>query len=155
PIPGEDGATFARDPDGTILPGLIETLHQARSVAMAEGNEPLSRAIKILMNSFYGVLGTPGCRFFDARLATSITRRGHAVIERAPAFFVSQGLPVLYGDTDSLFVHLAGEPGEEAAGERGRALAAAIIETLANEILRDYGVESRLELKFESHYLRF
>ena len=155
PIPGEDRAQFARDPEETILPGLIEALHQARSRAMAEGNEPLSRAIKILMNSFYGVLGTPGCRFFDPRLPSSITRRGHAVIERARAFFEAEGLPVLYGDTDSLFVHLAGEPGEEAANGRGRALAAAITETLAREIRREYGVESHLELKFEAHYLRF
>ncbi len=86
PLPGEDGATFARDPERTILPALIETLHEARSRAMAD-NEALSRAIKILMNSFYGVLGTPGCRFFDSRLPTSITRkRGNAVIERARAF---------------------------------------------------------------------
>src|SRR6185369_3448006 len=66
PVPGEDGATFARK--GAILPELITTLHDARSVAMAEENAALSRAIKILMNSFYGVLGTPGCRFFDPKL---------------------------------------------------------------------------------------
>ena len=35
--------------------------------AKAAGDEPLSQAIKIIMNSFYGVLGTPGCRFFDAQ----------------------------------------------------------------------------------------
>ncbi len=155
PLPGEDGATFARDPDGTILPGLIETLHDDRSRAMADGNEALSRAIKILMNSFYGVLGTPGCRFFDARLPTSITRRGHAVIERARSFFVEKGLPVLYGDTDSLFVHVAGEPPEDAVRARGRALAAELTRALSEEIRRDLRVESHLELKFEAHYLRF
>ena len=117
PLPGEDGATFARGM--AILPSLIATLHEERSQAMAAKNEPLSRAIKILMNSFYGVLGTPGCRFFDARLPTSITRRGHAIIERARAFFVERGLTVLYGDTDSLFVHLEGDPTESEAKARG------------------------------------
>ena len=155
PLPGEDGATFARAPDRSILPALIETLHQARSQAMAAKNEALSRAIKILMNSFYGVLGTPGCRFFDSRLPTSITRRGHAVIERARRFFTESGLPVLYGDTDSLFVHLAGSVSEGSAKERGEALAAELTRTLAEEIRRDLGVESHLELRFESHYLRF
>ncbi len=153
PLPGEDGATFARD--GAILPALIETLHEARSQAMAAKNEALSRAIKILMNSFYGVLGTPGCRFFDARLPTSITRRGHAVIERARAFFVERGFVVLYGDTDSLFVHIDGITGESDARERGRALAAELTRTLADEIRRALDVESHLELRFESHYLRF
>ncbi len=155
PLPGEDGATFARDPARAILPALIETLHDARSRAMAEKNEALSRAIKILMNSFYGVLGTPGCRFFDSRLPTSITRRGHAVIERARAFFVERGLPVLYGDTDSLFVHMAGAPGEGVARERGQALAAELTRAIAGEIRRELDVESHLELRFESHYLRF
>ncbi len=153
PVPGEDGATFARD--GAILPELISTLHDARSAAMATDNAALSRAIKILMNSFYGVLGTPGCRFFDPRLPTSITRRGHAIIERARAFLESQGLPVIYGDTDSLFVHDRGAPTEEAAAARGHALAAELTRLLAEELARDYRVESHLELRFESHYLRF
>jgi DNA polymerase-2 len=155
PVPGESGATFARE--GAILPALIETLHDARSRAMAAKNDALSRAIKILMNSFYGVLGTPGCRFFDPRLPTSITRRGHAVIERARAFFVARGLAVLYGDTDSLFVHLEGAPGptESEARERGKALAAELTRTIADEIRRDLDLESHLELRFESHYLRF
>ncbi len=164
PLPGEDGATFTRDSETAILPGLIETLHDARSRAMADGNDALSRAIKILMNSFYGVLGAPGCRFFDPRLPTSITRRGHAVIERARAFFVENGLPVLYGDTDSLFVHLEGiaagtgagrEAGEDAVRERGHTLAAELTRVLAEEIRAELDVPSYLELKFEAHYLRF
>lgn len=156
PVPGEDGATFARE--GAILPGLIATLHDARSAAMATNDAALSRAIKILMNSFYGVLGTPGCRFFDPRLPTSITRRGHAIIERARSFFEGIGLPVIYGDTDSLFVHVGRDEAlttDEARAARGRSLASELTRLLAEEIARDYRVESHLELRFESHYLRF
>jgi DNA polymerase-2 len=153
PIPGFDGATFARR--GAILPELLETLHDARSAAMAGGHDALSRAIKIVMNSFYGVLGTPGCRFFDARLPTSITRRGHEMIERARGFFEAQGLPVLYGDTDSLFVRPARDLSDHEAAALGDELAAGLTRTLTAEILRDFRVESRLELRFETHYLRF
>jgi DNA polymerase-2 len=154
PVSGEDGATFARE--GAILPDLIVKLHEARSAAMATSNAALSRAIKILMNSFYGVLGTPGCRFFDPRLPTSITRRGHAIIERARAFFEAEGLPVIYGDTDSLFVHVQrGGATDEAIADRGRALASTLTRVLSEEIARDYRLESHLELRFESHYLRF
>ncbi len=154
PVPGFDGATFARH--GAILPGLLETLHEARSRATTGGHDALSRAIKIVMNSFYGVLGTPGCRFFDARLPTSITRRGHEMIERARVFFEAQGLPVLYGDTDSLFVrpHRELHDGKEPA-PLGRKAATTLTRTLADEIAREFRVESRLELRFESHYLRF
>jgi DNA polymerase-2 len=155
-VPGEDGATFARD--GAILPELIATLHEARRTAIAKGDAALSRAIKILMNSFYGVLGTPGCRFFEPRLPTSITRRGHAIIDRARVFFEAEGLPVIYGDTDSLFVHVAGSDtpvGEEDLRARGRSLAETLTRVIASEIARDYRLESHLELRFESHYLRF
>jgi DNA polymerase-2 len=154
PVPGAEGATFARS--GAILPTLLDALHEARLKAIDGGHVALSRAIKIVMNSFYGVLGTPGCRFYDARLPTSITRRGHAILERARVFFEAAGLPVLYGDTDSVFVH-AGGVGEtpEALALRGRALAATLTETLGREIAHDFRVESRLELRFDAHYARF
>lgn len=153
PIAGEEGATFARE--GAILPELISSLHERRTVAMTANNAALSRAIKILMNSFYGVLGTPGCRFFDSRLPTSITRRGHAIIERARGFFEGQGLPVIYGDTDSLFVHVTDGGSEVDLAERGRTLATTLTKTLAGEIAHEHRVESFLELRFESHYLRY
>lgn len=153
PIAGEEGATFARE--GAILPELISSLHDRRTVAMTANNAALSRAIKILMNSFYGVLGTPGCRFFDSRLPTSITRRGHAIIERARGFFEGQGLPVIYGDTDSLFVHVRDGGSEVDLAERGRTLATTLTKTLAGEIAQEHRVESFLELRFESHYLRY
>lgn len=153
PIAGEDGATFARG--AAILPELIAMLHEARSCAMGQGNAALSRAIKIVMNSFYGVLGTPGCRFFDPRLPTSITRRGHAIIERARRFFVDRGLPVIYGDTDSLFVHVEGAPTEDDAAASGRAFATELTELLARELRAEHRVESHLELRFDAHYLRF
>jgi DNA polymerase-2 len=152
-VPGDGVVRFARN--GAILPELIATLHDARSEAMAAKNDALSRAIKILMNSFYGVLGTPGCRFFDARLPTAITRRGHAIIERARSFFDGEGLRVLYGDTDSLFVHRLDAPSESQAAAQGRALAQAFTRKLADEIAQEFRVDSHLELRFESHYLRF
>lgn len=158
PIPGEDGAVFARDPDRSILPDLIRSLFEARVKALAEDNAPLSRAIKILMNSFYGVLGTPGCRFFDSRLPTSITRRGHAIIERARSWFEhDHGLHVIYGDTDSLFVHLKDSTGasQESIRARGQEMASSFTKLLADEIAREHRIESYLELRFESHYLRF
>lgn len=138
-----------------ILPELVTGLHEARTRAMESKNQALSRAIKILMNSFYGVLGTPGCRFFDPRLPTAITTRGHAIIARARAFFEDRGLLVVYGDTDSLFVALRDAGDEAAVATLGRALASELTKRLAEEIRAEHGLESHLELRFESHYLRF
>lgn len=47
----------------TLLPKMIEELWSARDQAKREGEKAFSQAIKIIMNSFYGVLGSSGCRF--------------------------------------------------------------------------------------------
>ena len=88
------------------LPDLIKTLWQARDVAKRENNAAVSQAIKIIMNSFYGVLGSPGCRFFDQRLSSSITLRGHEILQRTSEWIEQRGYSVIYGDTDSVFVWL-------------------------------------------------
>ncbi len=153
PVPGFDGARFARE--GAILPEVVATLAAARGRALAAGDEPLQRAIKILMNSLYGVLGSSGCRFFDPRMASSITLRGHEIIERSRALFEAKGLPVLYGDTDSLFVRLADDLDEAACRAEGARLAAETTAYFRDAIAREHRLESHLELRFDAHYLRF
>ncbi len=91
PVPGFQGARFSRDRH--ILPGLIADIWRARDRAKAAGSEATSRAIKIIMNSFYGVLGTPGCRFFEPRLAASITLRGHGDHHSKPRVDREGGTP--------------------------------------------------------------
>jgi DNA polymerase II len=142
-----DPLALARPGSDPILPEMIRTLHEARAAATASGNAALGRAIKILMNSFYGVLGTPGCRFYDPRLPTSITTRGHAIIEYARAFFEARDLRVVYGDTDSLFVL--------APNADGQALADSLNRELREKLAREERVESHLELRFDAHYLQF
>lgn len=152
-IPGFEGGTFARDRH--ILPGIIETLWAARDEAKVRGDAARSRVIKILMNSFYGVLGTPGCRFFSPKLASSITRRGHEIIMESRRFIEARELAVIYGDTDSLFV-LLGEGRDEAACLAAGAELADELNAFWRERLRtELKLESRLEVEFETHYLNF
>src|SRR5690606_23551055 len=153
PVLGYDGGTFARE--GHILPELIRSMWQARDVAKRENNAALSQAIKILMNSFYGVLGTPGCRFFDPRLASSITRRGHQIITQTRDAIEARGLPVIYGDTDSLFVLLGPSRNEEECRRVGGELARDLNAWWAARLSEEHRLESFLELEFETHYLKF
>ncbi len=67
------------------------------------------------------MLGTTACRFFDPRLASSITMRGHQIMRQTKALIEAQGYDVIYGDTDSTFVWLKGAHSKEAA-KIGRAL---------------------------------
>lgn len=153
PVPGFLGGKFARE--GSILPGLIEELWRARDEAKRNGDAPLSQAVKILMNSFYGVLGTTACRFHDARLASSITRRGHDIIRQSHKYIEDSGLDVIYGDTDSLFVHLGDDVAENEARSRGEALAADLSTWWRQRVEQEFGVQSFLELEFETHFLKF
>ncbi len=152
-IEGFEGARFSRD--RSILPGLIEDLWRARDRAKAAGEEATSRAIKIIMNSFYGILGTPGCRFFEPRLVASITRRGHEIIGRSKEWIEGESLRVIYGDTDSLFVLLGPGPKEEECRALGADLALRLNRRWAEEVARRHRLDSHLELEFDSHYLRF
>ena len=153
PVEGFGGGRFSREQH--ILPGLIETLWAARDDAKRRNDAALSRAIKILMNSFYGVLGTPGCRFFSPKLASSITRRGHEIITRSRDWIEARGHPVIYGDTDSLFVHVVGERTESQCREVGAELARDLNAWWRTRVAEEHRVESALEVELETLYLRF
>jgi DNA polymerase-2 len=152
-IPGFAGARFDRRRH--ILPQLITQLWSSRDEAKRKHDSARSYAIKILMNSFYGVLGTPACRFFDPRLASSITLRGHEIITRSREQLERAGHEVIYGDTDSLFVRVAQPAPPDACEALGRQLAAALNGFWRDAIAREHQLESQLEVEFDTHYLRF
>ncbi|MGB1142508.1 MAG: DNA polymerase II, partial [Halioglobus sp.] len=152
-IPGFLEAQFARE--GHILPDLIAELWRQRDAAKSASDEPLSQAIKIIMNSFYGVLGSTGCRFFDARLASSITRRGHEILQRTRDYIEASGHRVIYGDTDSVFVWIRDAASNAEAEASGRELERDLNAWWRTELAKEYGVDSVLELEFETHYRRF
>lgn len=152
-VEGYRGARFARQQH--ILPQLVEKLAQAREQAKLNQDAPLSQAIKIIMNSLYGVLGSRGCVFHDARLASSITMRGHWIMQTTKAWIEQQGYQVIYGDTDSTFVWLGEHHGIEDPVAFGHQLAANITQKWREHIKQAFALDSSLELEFDSHYQRF
>ncbi|MFP3517080.1 DNA polymerase II [Pseudomonas sp. SIMBA_077] len=152
-VPGFRGARFSRTQH--CLPSIIERVANGREVAKREKNAPLSQALKIIMNAFYGVLGSSGCRFFDTRLASSITLRGHEIMLKTRALIEAQGYSVIYGDTDSTFVWLRSEHSEADAARIGRELVQHVNQWWLAHVRDEYGLTSALELQFETHYSRF
>lgn len=158
-VEGFNGAFFSRE--GHILPGIIEQLSAARDQAKKNKNAPLSHAIKIIMNSFYGVLGSTGCRFFDPRVCSSITLRGHDIIQASRDWIEQQGYAVIYGDTDSLFVWLENNcqgkkpKSPEQCQKIGSRLAKELNQWWTRKIQEEFQLKSALEIQFETHYLRF
>ncbi|MCP5080258.1 MAG: DNA polymerase II, partial [Alphaproteobacteria bacterium] len=153
PLPGFLEATFSREQH--ILPGLIDELWKARDEAKRDHNAPLSQAIKIIMNSFYGVLGSNGCRFYSPQLASSITRRGHEIITQSRDRIEELGHKVIYGDTDSLFVLLGPSHGARSAQETGRFLMEDLNRWWSRALADRYGIACHLEVEFETHFTRF
>jgi DNA polymerase-2 len=152
-VPGFRGARFSRTRH--CLPSIVSRVAEGRETAKREHNAPLSQALKIIMNAFYGVLGSSGCRFFDTRLASSITLRGHEIMLRTRKLIEEQGHAVIYGDTDSTFVWLRRPHGQEEAANIGHALVKHVNDWWRAHVRDEYGLESALELQFEIHYKRF
>ncbi len=153
PVPGFDGAQFSRERH--ILPGLIESLWSARDEAKAKKDKALSQAIKILMNSFYGVLGTPGCRFANAQLVASITRRGHEILAQTRDFIETEGFSVIYGDTDSVFVHAGAGLDAHVCQALGQELARKLNRYFQDSVHERFRLPCYLEVEFEAHYQEF
>ncbi|MAV60240.1 MAG: hypothetical protein CND89_01560 [Marine Group II euryarchaeote MED-G38] len=101
-----------------LVPQLLEHLMQSRDLHKAaykkaneEGNEEqsflqdqLQYAVKILMNSFYGVFASSFYRFTDPKLGASITEWARHNIKEIIRQLDDEGKHVVYSDTDSIFV---------------------------------------------------
>ncbi len=152
-VAGFREARFSRQTH--CLPAMVEQIWLGREAAKKQNNQPLSQALKIIMNAFYGVLGTSACRFFDPRLASSITLRGHAIMQQTRALIEAEGYDVIYGDTDSTFVWLKSAHGEAAAAAIGQQLVQKVNAWWRDHLQQTLGLTSALELEYESHFCRF
>lgn len=152
-VEGFRGARFSRTRH--CLPSIVARVAEGREEAKREHNAPLSQALKIIMNAFYGVLGSSGCRFFDTRLASSITMRGHQIMRQTRELVEAQGYEVIYGDTDSTFVWLGSAHAQEDASRIGRALVQHVNAWWREHLHTAFGLQSALELQYETHFTRF
>jgi DNA polymerase I len=65
----------------------------------------VQRAMKVFINATYGVFGAETFPLYAPAVAESVTALGRYVITSTYKFAESNGLKVLYGDTDSLFLY--------------------------------------------------
>ena len=152
-IPGFRGARFSRTKHH--LPAILDRLAEAREQAKQQHNQIFQYAIKIIMNSMYGVLGSAGCRFHDTRLASSITLRGHQIMQDTKSFIESLGDRVIYGDTDSTFVWLENCNDLAQATQQGKMLEQAVNHYWQQRLQQEFKLESQLEIEFETCFRRF
>jgi DNA polymerase elongation subunit (family B) len=116
-----NGTIFRTDFQG-IVPGLLERWYAERKDLQAKKKEATTdeekafwdkRQLvkKINLNSLYGAILNPGCRFFDKRIGQSTTLTGRRITrfmagktnELLTGKFDHVGDCIIYGDTDSVY----------------------------------------------------
>ena len=119
-----NGTIFTYENEG-IIPGLLKRWYAERKdmqkklkAAIDAGNkieeeywDKRQLVKKINLNSLYGAILNPGCRFFDKRIGQSTTLTGRAIArhmagkvnEMITGEFDHVGKSIIYGDTDSCY----------------------------------------------------
>lgn len=151
----------------TLLRDLMaqrDRLKAALKTARVEGdegaaafNDRLQSAVKILMNSFYGVFASAFYRFTHQEIGASITAWARSNIKGVIAQLEAEGHHVVYSDTDSIFVEVPDlesaplkHPGEDADEEALAPYTAAVehMREFGQGLARRFSVDGA-ELEFE------
>lgn len=148
-------ASFKENPKG-IFPQMLQQMYDKRigwqqemlSTSDKQKYRELKakqEALKIIMNSFYGVLANEGYRFFKQEIAASITYLGRKTVTHCKTQFEKQGLEVIGSDTDSGFFK---NPKEEMNLEQAQRFVETVNKTFA-EFAKHYGAKENTSLKIE------
>ncbi len=134
-----------------ILPQIIKRLHAAREEAKKDKKELASYAIKTIMNSFWGVIASPNCRYFNLNTANAITALARWIIQTTAKEIEKLGYNVIYQDTDSSFIETNLE--KDKANRTGIEIQNYINSFFKDYIKNNYNRESYLELQFDKQFI--
>jgi DNA polymerase elongation subunit (family B) len=98
--------------DGALKTKLI-VFRQERFRQLELGNDAKQSVLKILINGAYGVFGKDYFYFYDPRVAELITAYGRYTLLQMKALAEQSGFEAIYGDTDSIFIHLPADSIEQ------------------------------------------
>ena len=120
-----------------VVPGLLERWYAERKELQAKKKESTTEedkafwdkrqlVKKINLNSLYGAILNPGCRFFDKRIGQSTTLTGRIIAKHMDAYinecifgeYDHTGQAIIYGDTDSCYFSAWPAVKEEVAAGR-------------------------------------
>ncbi|USZ70367.1 DNA-directed DNA polymerase [Natronosalvus halobius] len=158
---------FRQEPDGVMREMITELLaEREEKKSLRNEHEPGSLeyeqydrqqgAVKVIMNSLYGVSGWERFRLYDKEAASAITATGREVIEFTETAANELNYHVSYGDTDSVMLELGPEVTKEEAIEQSFE-----IEEYVNGRYDDFAREElnaeehRFQIEFEKLYRRF
>jgi len=105
-------------------------------------------AVKVLMNSFYGVLGAPTSRLYRKEVAAAITLLGRKLIKWTHVVLKNLGYEIVYGDTDSVYIKAKSEGYIDILKE-GSMLVGKVNDSYKKFAENLNGEECTLEIEFE------
>jgi len=162
-----NGTHFRREPDGIIremVDELLSEREQKKSLRNdhdpdSEAYEQFDRqqaAVKVIMNSLYGVLGWDRFRLYDKEMGAAITATGREVITFTEEVANGLDYTVAYGDTDSVMLELGPDVSKQEAIEQSFELEGEI-NAAYDQFARDrLGADDhRFQIEFEKLYRRF
>ena len=95
-----------------ILPTIVKSLISQRNKIKDESKtnsinklnlDIQQLAVKLVTNSIYGCLGYKNSRFYNLKLAETITDKGREILTNTKDF-ISKKYNIIYGDTDSIMI---------------------------------------------------
>jgi DNA polymerase elongation subunit (family B) len=154
-----NGTIFTYETEG-VIPGLLKRWYSERKEMQAKLKLTTSKADeeywdkrqlvkKINLNSLYGAILNPGCRFFDKRIGQSTTLTGRSIAKHMDAY-VNQcitgkydhvGESIIYGDTDSCYFSAWGAVKKDVADGKmqwSNETAIALYDSIADEVNQSF-----------------
>jgi DNA polymerase elongation subunit (family B) len=153
-----NGTIFTFEKQG-VIPGLLARWYRERQEMQAtlarvkeEGHDEQEEywdkrqlVKKINLNSLYGAILNPGCRFFDKRIGQSTTLVGRTIARHMDAYvnecitgrYDHVGEAIIYGDTDSCYFSAYPMLQEEIAQGRmtwNKDVAVALYDSIAEQV---------------------
>jgi len=162
-----NGTHFRKQPDGVIREMVNELLEEREEKkALRDQHDPGSTdysryddqqaAVKVIMNSLYGVLGWERFRLYDKEMGAAVTATGRDVIEFTEKAANEIGHEVAYGDTDSVMLELGSDFSKAEAIEASFEIEDHINSRYDDFAREDLNAENhRFQIEFEKLYRRF
>jgi DNA polymerase elongation subunit (family B) len=166
-ITAPNGVSFTTEKD-SIISEIIDDLLEERQAkkdlrdqhapgtAEHEKYDRQQRAVKVIMNTLYGVMGWDRFRLYDKDVGAAVTAVGRECIIFTQELVEEMGYDVIYGDTDSVMVELGGDVSFKEAVQIGLELEDEINSKYDDFAKGELGVDEHwFEMEFEKLYRRF
>jgi len=150
-----NGTIFNNERKG-VIPGLLERWYAERQDMQVKKKDAITdedtafwdkRQLvkKINLNSLYGAILNPGCRFFDKRIGQSTTLTGRTIARHMDAYinecitgvYDHTGEAIIYGDTDSCYFSaypMVKKDVEEGKMEWNKDIAVGLYDSIADQV---------------------